>query len=156
MWRHTLHNEEPNLIARACDPREGTRGSGIIRFREESDWSLIWNAQFGLSQDSWLPATDYPRASRSFPRIAGSGNEIVRNQTLFLFSYDRFIEKIPYVRFEFIVCNACIFVNNIYQGGSHCRYRLMRRVCQHSAKSRVFSSGCFGILPQVRWQGGEG
>jgi hypothetical protein len=35
-----------------------------------------WNAQFNLSQDYWLPATDYPRASRSFPRIAGSGNEI--------------------------------------------------------------------------------
>jgi hypothetical protein len=34
------------------------------------------NAQFNLSQDSWLPSTDYPRASRSFPRIAGSGNEI--------------------------------------------------------------------------------
>jgi hypothetical protein len=58
---------------RAYDPREGTRGPGIIRFREESDWPLIWNAQFGLSQDSWLPATDYPRASRSFPRIAGMG-----------------------------------------------------------------------------------
>ena len=27
----------------------------------------------------FLPETDYPRASRSFPRIAGSGNEIVRN-----------------------------------------------------------------------------
>jgi hypothetical protein len=63
------------LIPRACDPREGTWGSGIIRFREESDWPLIWNAQFGLSQD-WLLAMDYPRASRSFPRIAGSGNEI--------------------------------------------------------------------------------
>ena len=25
----------------------------------------------------FLPETDYPRASRSFPRIAGSGNEIV-------------------------------------------------------------------------------
>jgi hypothetical protein len=65
-----------NLVSRACDPREGTGGSGIIRFKEESDWPLLWNAQFGLSQDSWLPATDYPRASRSFPRIAGSGNEI--------------------------------------------------------------------------------
>jgi hypothetical protein len=50
--------------------------NGIIHFREESDWPLIWNAQLSLSQDSWLPATDYPRASRSFPRIAGSGNEI--------------------------------------------------------------------------------
>ena len=29
-----------NLVPRACDPREGTRGSGIIRFREESDWPL--------------------------------------------------------------------------------------------------------------------
>jgi hypothetical protein len=66
----------PNLVPWACDPREGTWGSGIIRFREESDWPLIWNAQFDLSQDSWLPATDYPRASRSFPRITGSGNEI--------------------------------------------------------------------------------
>ena len=26
----------PNLVPRACDPREGTRGCGIIRFREES------------------------------------------------------------------------------------------------------------------------
>jgi hypothetical protein len=36
--------------SRACDPWEGTRGSGIIRYREESDWPLIWNAQFGLSR----------------------------------------------------------------------------------------------------------
>jgi hypothetical protein len=69
---HVSHN----LVPRVCDPREGTRGSGIICFREESDWLLKWNAQFNLSQDSWLPATDYPRGSRSFPRIAGSGNEI--------------------------------------------------------------------------------
>ena len=31
-----------NLVPRACDPREGTRGSGIIGFREESDWPLKW------------------------------------------------------------------------------------------------------------------
>ena len=31
-----------NLVPRACDPREGTRGSGIILFREESDWPLKW------------------------------------------------------------------------------------------------------------------
>jgi hypothetical protein len=67
---------EGNLIPRACDPWEGNEGSGIIRFREESEWPLKRNAQFNLSQDSWPPATDYPRASRSFPRIAGSGNEI--------------------------------------------------------------------------------
>ena len=33
-----------NLVPRACDPREGTRGSGIIRFREESGWPLKGNA----------------------------------------------------------------------------------------------------------------
>jgi hypothetical protein len=55
-------------------PREGTiGGSGIIRFREEPDWPL---KRMNLSHDSWLPAMDYPRASRSFPRIAGLGNEI--------------------------------------------------------------------------------
>ena len=33
-------NTRDNLVPRACDPREGTRGSGIIRFRDESDWPL--------------------------------------------------------------------------------------------------------------------
>ena len=28
----------------------------------------------------FLPETDYPRASRSFPRIAGSGNDIANEQ----------------------------------------------------------------------------
>ena len=32
----------PNLVPRACDPREGNEGSGIIRFREDSDWPLKW------------------------------------------------------------------------------------------------------------------
>ena len=31
-----------NLVPRACDPREGNEGSGIIRFREDSDWLLKW------------------------------------------------------------------------------------------------------------------
>jgi hypothetical protein len=74
--------EGSNLVPRACGPREGTWGSGIIRFREESDWPLKWNAQFNLSQDSRLPATDDPRASRCFPRIAGSGNEIGSTQEI--------------------------------------------------------------------------
>ena len=39
-----LYSSKCNLVPRACDPREGTRGSGIIRFREESDWPLKWNA----------------------------------------------------------------------------------------------------------------
>jgi hypothetical protein len=37
---------------------------------------IVSNLWFNLSQYSWLPASDNPRASRSFPRIAGSGNEI--------------------------------------------------------------------------------
>jgi hypothetical protein len=61
-----INNWLINLVPLACGPQEGMWGSGIIRLRDESDWPLIWNAQFDLSQDSWLPATDYPRASRSF------------------------------------------------------------------------------------------
>jgi hypothetical protein len=72
-----MFGRETNLVPRACDPREGTRGSGIIRFREESDWPLKW-----MRSSIWLPATDYPRASRSFPRIAGSGNEIAMRQVI--------------------------------------------------------------------------
>ena len=62
-----------NLVPQVCDPLEGTRGSGIIHFREESDWPLKWNAQFNLSQDSWLPATDYPRASHRDGFTGGCG-----------------------------------------------------------------------------------
>jgi hypothetical protein len=65
-----------NLVPRACDPREGTWGSGIIRCRKPGILAKIelripyqWPIRF-------FPETDYPRASRSFPRIAGSGNEI--------------------------------------------------------------------------------
>jgi hypothetical protein len=32
------------IQSRSPSLREGTRGSGIIRFREESDWPLKWNA----------------------------------------------------------------------------------------------------------------
>ena len=32
--------DHANLVPRACDPREGNEGSGIIRFREDSDWPL--------------------------------------------------------------------------------------------------------------------
>jgi hypothetical protein len=38
----TCYNAKPNLVPRACDPWEGNAGSGIIRFREESDWPLKW------------------------------------------------------------------------------------------------------------------
>jgi hypothetical protein len=41
--RLTLRCLRPcNLVPRACDPWEGNEGSGIIRFREESDWPLKW------------------------------------------------------------------------------------------------------------------
>ena len=38
---------------------------------------LVWGyTKHGDTHITVTPATDYPRASRSFPRIAGSGNEI--------------------------------------------------------------------------------
>jgi hypothetical protein len=65
-----------NLVPRACDPREGTRGSGIIRCRKPGILAKI-ELRIPLQRPiRFLPETDYPRASRSFPRIASSGNEI--------------------------------------------------------------------------------
>jgi hypothetical protein len=68
-----------NLVPRACDPREGTRGSGIIRCRKPIILAKIELRIPFQRPIRFLPETDYPRASRSFPRIAGSGNEIVFN-----------------------------------------------------------------------------
>ena len=65
-----------NLVPRACDPREGTRGSGIIRCRKPGILAKIELRIPFQRPIRFLPETDYPRASRSFPRIAGSGNEI--------------------------------------------------------------------------------
>jgi hypothetical protein len=65
-----------NLVPRACDPREGTRGSGIIRCRK---LGILAKTELRIPYQRpirFLPETDYPRASRSLPRIAGSGNEI--------------------------------------------------------------------------------
>jgi hypothetical protein len=65
-----------NLVPRACDPPEGTRGSGIIRCRKPGILAKI-ELRIPLQRPiRFLPETDYPRALRSFPRIAGSGNEI--------------------------------------------------------------------------------
>jgi hypothetical protein len=66
----------PNLVPRACDPREGTRGSGIIRCRKSGILAKIELRIPYQRPIRFLPETDYPRASRSFQRIAGSGNEI--------------------------------------------------------------------------------
>ena len=65
-----------NLVPRACDPREGTRGSGIIRCRMPGILAKIELRIPFQRPIRFLPETDYPSASRSFPRIAGSGNEI--------------------------------------------------------------------------------
>ena len=69
-----------NLVPRACDPREGTRGSGIIRCRKPGILAKIELRIPFQRPIRFLPETDYPRALRSFPRIAGSGNEIGRVQ----------------------------------------------------------------------------
>jgi hypothetical protein len=66
-----------NLVPQGCDPREGTRGSGIIRCRKPGIVAKIELRMPFQRPIRFLPETDYPRASRSFPRIAGSGNEIV-------------------------------------------------------------------------------
>jgi hypothetical protein len=77
-----------NLVPRACDPREGTRSSGIIRCRKPGIVAKI-ELHIPFQQTiRILPETDYPRASRSFPRIAGSTNEIdtsIGPNYLFLF-----------------------------------------------------------------------
>jgi hypothetical protein len=65
-----------NLVPRACDPREGTRGSGIIHCRKPGILAKIKLRIPFQRPVRFLPETDYTRASRSFPRIAGSGNEI--------------------------------------------------------------------------------
>jgi hypothetical protein len=69
-----------NLVPRACDPREGTRGSGIIRCRKPGIMAKI-ELRIISTANQIPPWTDYPRASRSFPRIAGSGDEIVGGLT---------------------------------------------------------------------------
>ena len=73
-----LRNERGNLVPRACDPREGTRGSGIISCRKPGILAKIELRIPFQRPIRFLPETDYPRASRSFPRIAGSGNEIAK------------------------------------------------------------------------------
>jgi hypothetical protein len=65
-----------NLVPQACDPREGTWGSVIIRCRKPGILAKIELRIPCQRPIRFLPETDYPRASRSFPRIAGSGNEI--------------------------------------------------------------------------------
>ena len=73
---HTKNIRNDNLVPRACDPREGTRGSGIIRCRKPG---ILAKTELRIPYQQpirFLPETDYPRASRSFPSIAGSGNEI--------------------------------------------------------------------------------
>jgi hypothetical protein len=65
-----------NPLSRACDPREGTWGSGIICCRKPGILAKI-ELRIPFQQAiRFLPETDYPRASRSFPRISGLGNEI--------------------------------------------------------------------------------
>jgi hypothetical protein len=56
--------------------REGTRGCGIIRCRKTGILAKIELCIPFQRPIRFLSETDYPRASRSFPRIAGSGNEI--------------------------------------------------------------------------------
>jgi hypothetical protein len=76
LYRPAYSSFTCNLVARACDPWEGTDGSGIIRCRKPGILAKIELRIPFQRPIRFLPETDYPRTSRSFPRIAGSGNEI--------------------------------------------------------------------------------
>jgi hypothetical protein len=67
----------PISFPRASDSREGTQGSGIIRCRKPGILAKIELRIPFQRPIRLLPETDYPRASRSLPRITGSGNKIV-------------------------------------------------------------------------------
>ena len=73
-----------NLVPRACDPREGTRGSGIIRCRKPGILAKIELRIPFQRPIRFLPETDYPGALRFVPMIAGSGNEISKLLQVFL------------------------------------------------------------------------
>jgi hypothetical protein len=71
-----VNTDNHNLVRRACDAREGTWGSGIIRCRKPG---ILAKTELRIPYQRpirFLPETDYSRVSRSFPRIAGSENEI--------------------------------------------------------------------------------
>jgi hypothetical protein len=57
-------NTQYNLVPRACDPREGTRGSGIIRCRKPGILAKIELRIPFQRPIRFLTETDYPRASR--------------------------------------------------------------------------------------------
>ena len=68
-----------NLVPRACDPREGTWGSVIIRCRKPGILAKDWTAHSistANSANQIPPWNGLSQTSRSFPRIAGSENEI--------------------------------------------------------------------------------
>ena len=83
-----------NLVPRACDPREGTWGSGIIRCRKPG---ILAKTELRIPYQRpirFLPEMDYPRASRWLwvrdCTIAGSGNEIAFTDAYF--SHQSFCE----------------------------------------------------------------
>jgi hypothetical protein len=64
------NNTGHNLVPRGCDPREGTRGSGIIRFREESDWLLKWMRSSILARIPGFRQRIIPE-----PRVSSRGSQ---------------------------------------------------------------------------------
>ena len=74
--------ERDNLVPRACDPREGNEGSGIIRFREDSDWPLKWMRSSILAtipgfRQRIIPEPSFPsQGSQARGTRLGTSNEI--------------------------------------------------------------------------------
>jgi hypothetical protein len=78
------NHQSVNLVPRACDPREGTWGSGIICCQKPGILAKIELHIPYQRPIRFLPETDYPRASRSFQRIAGMGNKIISGYNVYM------------------------------------------------------------------------
>jgi hypothetical protein len=76
LWK--ISHPEPNTIFAILGKEREALGLSVSGRNLTGRWYGMRSSIFN-SQDSWLPATDYPRASRSFPRIAGLRNYICWN-----------------------------------------------------------------------------
>jgi hypothetical protein len=68
--KRVIVNALPNLVPRACDPREGTRGSGIIRCQKPGILAKIELRIPFQRPIRFLPETDYPRDC-ALPKVVG-------------------------------------------------------------------------------------
>jgi hypothetical protein len=131
-----------NLVPRACDPREATWGSGITRCWKPG---ILAKTELRITYQRpirFLPETDYPRASNSFPRIAGSGNEIgLESLRLEYKISDRILFKVQ----------AFFSDQQILRVSSRCSLTISIRVQQpHTAqKLTILIQNCYKVLQNL-------